>query len=88
KSQDELYTLGYAIASGETLLIPEYEKSKHFQKRLNENAKLILHAFQNSDIAARNDETLAPSAQWLIDNHYTIDKTIQQLRRNLPKSFI
>lgn len=88
KSQDELYTLGYAIASGETLLIPEYEKSKHFQKRLNENAKLILHAFQSSDIAARNDETLAPSAQWLIDNHYTIDKTIQQLRRNLPKSFI
>ncbi|WP_375669339.1 hypothetical protein, partial [Bartonella sp. MR168JLCBS] len=41
-----------------------------------------------SDIAARNDETIAPAAQWLIDNYYTIDKTIQQLSRNLPKSFI
>ncbi len=55
---------------------------------MNENAKLILHAFHTSDFAAQNDETIAPSAQWLIDNHYSIDKTIQQLRRNLPKSFI
>ncbi|SQF97027.1 GH36-type glycosyl hydrolase domain-containing protein [Bartonella quintana] len=88
KSQDELYELGHNIASGEEILIPEYEKSKSFHKRLNENAKLILCAFHRSDIAARNDETIAPAAQWLIDNYYTIDKTIQQLSRNLPKSFI
>ncbi|WP_375669340.1 hypothetical protein, partial [Bartonella sp. MR168JLCBS] len=38
KSQDELYELGHNIASGEEILIPEYEKSKSFHKRLNENA--------------------------------------------------
>ncbi|WP_455476022.1 GH36-type glycosyl hydrolase domain-containing protein [Bartonella sp. B17] len=88
KSQDELYKLGHDIASNEEILLPEYKGENNFHKRLNENAKFILHAFHTNDVAARNDETIAPSAQWLIDNHYTIDKTIQQLRRSLSKSFI
>ncbi|WP_375608959.1 GH36-type glycosyl hydrolase domain-containing protein [Bartonella sp. AC53GZZY] len=88
KVQEDLYNLGHDIASGKEILLPEYEGVEDFRKRLNENAKLILHAFHTSDFAAHNDETIAPSAQWLIDNHYAIDKTIQQLRRNLPKSFI
>ncbi|WP_336278757.1 GH36-type glycosyl hydrolase domain-containing protein [Bartonella sp. CB175] len=88
KSQDDLYKLGRAIASGEEILLPEYKRVQNFHKRLSENAKLILHTFHTSDISARNNETIAPSAQWLIDNHYTLDKTIQQLRRSLSKSFI
>ncbi len=88
KVQEDLYNLGHDIASGKEVLLPEYEGVEDFRKRLNESAKLILHAFHTSDFAAQNDETIAPSAQWLIDNYYAIDKTIQQLRRNLPKSFI
>ncbi|EJF98132.1 hypothetical protein MEI_00631 [Bartonella vinsonii subsp. arupensis Pm136co] len=88
KSQDQLYKLGHDIASQKEILLPEYKGENNFHRRLNENAKLILRAFQTSDIAAWNDETITPAAQWLIDNHYTIDKTIQQLRRNLSKSFI
>ncbi|EJF76141.1 hypothetical protein ME7_01130 [Bartonella birtlesii LL-WM9] len=88
KLQNELYKLGHDIASKREIPLPEYKGEHNFHKRLRENAKLILHAFQNSDVAAHNDETIAPSAQWLIDNHYTIDKTIQQLRRDLSKSFI
>lgn len=88
KIQEDLYNLGHDIASGKEILLPEYEEVEDFRKKLNENAKLILHAFHTSDFAAQNDETIAPSAQWLIDNHYTIEKTIQQLRRNLSKSFI
>ncbi|WP_208440794.1 hypothetical protein, partial [Bartonella raoultii] len=88
KSQDELYKLGYDIASKKEILLPAYKGENHFHRRLDENAKLILHAFHTCDTAARNDETIAPSAQWLLDNHYTIDQTIQQLRRNLSKSCI
>ncbi|MBB4075960.1 cyclic beta-1,2-glucan synthetase [Bartonella fuyuanensis] len=88
KVQEDLYSLGYDLASGKEILLPEYERIEDFRRRLNENAKLILHAFHASDFAARNDETIAPSAQWLLDNHYTIDKAVRQLRCNLSKSFI
>ncbi|WP_182480093.1 GH36-type glycosyl hydrolase domain-containing protein [Bartonella chomelii] len=86
KSQEELYKLGHDIALGKNNFLAEYKGESDFRKRLTENAKLILHAFRISDVAARNNETIAPSAQWLIDNHYTIDKTIQQLRCNFPKT--
>ncbi|WP_442879677.1 GH36-type glycosyl hydrolase domain-containing protein [Bartonella sp. CB189] len=88
KSQNELYKLGRTIASDEKILFPEYEVNQSFYKRLNENAKFILHIFNISDIAARNNETITPSAQWLLDNHHIIDKTIQQLRRILSESFV
>ncbi|SPU26655.1 Cellobiose phosphorylase [Candidatus Bartonella washoeensis] len=88
KSEEELYKLGHDIASGKEISLPEYEGENDFRRRLIENAKLILHTFRSSDIASDNNETIAPSAQWLIDNHYTIDKTIQQLRYNFPQSFI
>ncbi|WP_435521228.1 GH36-type glycosyl hydrolase domain-containing protein [Bartonella silvatica] len=88
KSQDEFYKLGRDIASQKEILLPEYKGENDFHKRLKQNAKIILYAFHSSDTAARNDETITPSAQWLIDNHYTIDKTIQQLRRSLSKSSI
>lgn len=88
KQQENLYKIGHDIASGKETALPAYEEQNNFHGRLIENAKIILHAFQISDISARNNETIAPSAQWLIDNHYTIDQTIQQLRCNFPKSFI
>ncbi|WCR55609.1 MAG: Cyclic beta-1 2-glucan synthase [Bartonella clarridgeiae] len=88
KSQEELYKLGHNIASGQEIFLPEYKEENDFRRRLIENSKLILHVFHINDVAARNNETIAPSAQWLIDNHYTIDKTIQQLCCNFSKSFI
>lgn len=45
KSQDELYKLDYDIASQKEIILPEYKGENHFHKRLNKNAKLILHAF-------------------------------------------
>ncbi|WP_019223162.1 GH36-type glycosyl hydrolase domain-containing protein [Bartonella rattaustraliani] len=88
KSQNEFYKLGYDIASSKNILLPEYKGEQDFHKRLSESAQFILHVFHVCNAAAQNDETISPSAQWLIDNHYTIDKTIQQLRRNLSKAFI
>jgi cyclic beta-1,2-glucan synthetase len=59
-----------------------------YDERLSENGKLILHAYRSSDAASRAGETITPAAQWLLDNHYQIDKTVQQTRRDLPRKFI
>lgn len=87
KSEDELRQLAHNMAVGETIALPEYVDFD-FGKRLSENAKIILHAFRATDAAARNNDTITPAAQWLLDNHYTIDKTVQQARRDFPKAFV
>ena len=87
KSEDELRELAASVARGEELDLPGYQAFE-FDQRLSENGKLILHAYRSSDAASRAGETITPAAQWLLDNHYQIDKTVQQTRRDLPRKFI
>lgn len=87
KSEDELQQLAHEMAEGKKIPLPEFTNFD-FSQRLTENSKIILHAFRATDAAARNNETITPAAQWLLDNHYTIDKTVQQARRDFPRSFV
>jgi len=87
KPEDTLHDLAKSMASGKQLELPQYVPFS-FRQRLAQNAKLILHAFRASDAAARNNDTITPATQWLIDNYYTIDKSIQQTRRDFPKEFL
>ncbi|MCL7997188.1 protein ndvB [Brucella sp. 21LCYQ03] len=87
KSEDELRELAASVARGDVLALPGYQ-SFEFDQRLSENGKLILHAYRSSDAASRAGETITPAAQWLLDNHYQVDKTAQQTRRDLPRKFI
>jgi len=87
KTESALHDLARRIASDETPELPAY-LSFFFGKRLSQNAKLILNVFRRIDAAARNNDILTPATQWLIDNYYTIDKSIQQTRWNFPKKFL
>ncbi|URQ74629.1 MAG: DUF3131 domain-containing protein [Candidatus Ochrobactrum gambitense] len=87
KTEDELRVLASTVARGENIPLPGY-LAFPFDQRLSENGKLILHAYRASDAASRAGETITPAAQWLLDNHYQIDKNVQQARRDLPRRFI
>ncbi|MBX8799741.1 protein ndvB, partial [Ochrobactrum sp. MR28] len=87
KTPEELQLLAAALARNEAVRLPDYEVFD-FNKRLAENAGLILHAYRSSDAASRNGETITPAAQWLLDNYYVVDKSMQQARRDLPDKFL
>lgn len=82
-----LDNLAKAIGAGKKIKLPAYTSFTPLG-RLNENAKIILYAFRSLDAAARNNEIVTPAAQWLVDNYYTIDKTVLQIRRDFPKQFL
>ena len=87
KSDEEFRDVGRDLAKERPVNLPYFVKFD-FGRRLGENSRLILHAFRATDAAARNNETISPAAQWLLDNHYAIDKTVQQARRDFPSSFL
>src|SRR5690606_38619272 len=39
-----------------------------------------------NEVQARG-ESITPAAQWLLDNHYVVEETIAQIRRNVPPRF-
>lgn len=87
KTPEELQLLAAALARNEAVRLPDYEKFD-LNKRLAESAGLILHAYRSADAASRNGETITPAAQWLLDNYYVVDKSMQQTRRDLPDKFL
>lgn len=61
---------------------------KHINLRvINKSAKKLLCSFKIFDKAALHNETIAPSAQWLIDNYYILDKSFQSIKTSLDNKF-
>jgi len=84
---EALEAMAKKMANGQGGDLPCFEPFR-LSARLHENAHKILHAFRTSDAAARRHETISPATQWLIDNYYTIDKAIKQIRHSFPNRFI
>ena len=59
----------------------------NFQRRIRENGKKILEVYRATNDAQAKGEVITPAAQWLLDNHYLIDETVFQVKRDLPRRF-
>jgi cyclic beta-1,2-glucan synthetase len=58
-----------------------------FQARIREDAARILEAYKMLNAAQEKGDAVTPAAQWLLDNHYLVDETVFQIKRDLPRRF-
>ena len=84
--EDKLRKLGESLARGELEFFYGLE-TFDFQERNRENAAKILEVYRLTNDAQARGETITPAAQWLLDNHYLVEETIYQIRRDLPRRF-
>ncbi len=84
--EERLRKLGESLAKGELEFFYGLE-SFEFQQRNRENAAKILEVYRLTNDAQARGETITPAAQWLLDNHYLVEETIYQIRRDLPRRF-
>ncbi|MCV0393911.1 MAG: protein ndvB [Rhizobiaceae bacterium] len=57
------------------------------QARNRDNAGSISAVYHATNRAQAMGESITPAAQWLLDNHYLVEETIHQIRRDLPRRF-
>ncbi len=84
--EEKLRKLGESLAKGELEFFHGLE-TFDFQERNRENAAKILEVYRLTNDAQARGETITPAAQWLLDNHYLVEETIYQIRRDLPRRF-
>ncbi|MET0943628.1 MAG: glucoamylase family protein [Mesorhizobium sp.] len=84
--EDNLRRLGESLAKGELEFFYGLG-AFDFQKRNRENASKILEVYRLTNEAQARGEIITPAAQWLLDNHYVVEETIFQIRRDLPRRF-
>ncbi len=57
------------------------------QKRLNDNAAVLLAAYRASAAELEGGRSVVPAAEWLLDNYHLIEEQIREIVEDLPPGF-
>ena len=52
--------------------------------RLDDNAAVLLAAYQASAAELEGGEGVVPAAEWLLDNYHVVEEQIREIRDDLP----
>ena len=55
--------------------------------RLKDNAKILLIAYRASAAELERGRSVAPAAEWLLDNYHIIEEQIREIRDDLPPGY-
>lgn len=57
-------------------------------RRLDENSDALLKAYDATAAEVRAGRTITPAAEWLVDNYHLVEKTVRQVRQDLPAGYV
>ncbi len=57
------------------------------QKRLDENAAVLLDVYRASAKELEQGRNIVPAAEWLLDNYHVVEQHVREIREDLPPGF-
>jgi cyclic beta-1,2-glucan synthetase len=60
---------------------------RRLAKRLKDNGRVLLEAYQGVERAVREERAITPADEWLVDNFHIAQEQIRQIRKDLPRGF-
>jgi cyclic beta-1,2-glucan synthetase len=70
-----------AVAIGKPLAV------RSLRGRVQENAAVLLRAYRTCAQAVQAGQTIAPAAEWLLDNFHLVEKQLRQIHDDLPPGY-
>src|SRR5215471_4434395 len=62
-------------------------RGRRLLPRLEENGRKLVAIYRVLAEAIRNDRTVSPAAEWLVDNFHIIEEQLREIRHDLPKGY-
>ncbi len=65
-------------------------RPKQFRKllpRLEDNGRVLVAAYGSLTGAIRQEQTISPAAEWLVDNFHIVEEQLREIREDLPKGY-
>jgi cyclic beta-1,2-glucan synthetase len=75
-----------SLAAAQTVS-PGELKGASLAKRLSDNEAVLLAAYRDVAKAIDAGAAITPTAEWLVDNFYVVEKQIREVRADLPPSY-
>jgi cyclic beta-1,2-glucan synthetase len=66
---------------------PSHGNCRPLARRLKENGRVLFDAYRGIEKAVREERTITPADEWLLDNFYVPREQIRQVRVDLPHGF-
>lgn len=83
---DELRECGAALARDGVSSLPGFFPFE-FRPRHRENENEIFRVYKVTATDVEAGASITPAAEWLLDNHYLVEESIQEVRRDFPRKF-
>src|SRR5262245_61690744 len=55
--------------------------------RLEDNGRKLIAAYQALVESIREEHTISPAAEWLVDNFHIVEEQVREIREDLPKGY-
>ncbi|HKC65081.1 MAG TPA: hypothetical protein VKB86_15670, partial [Pyrinomonadaceae bacterium] len=76
-----------ATLAAEHKVTTESSKGRLLLSRLEENGRKLITAYRSLADAIKNERTISPAAEWLVDNFHIVEEQLREIREDLPKSY-
>src|SRR5262245_8544144 len=75
------------VLAAQHSVLPGLRRGKLLLPRLNENGRVLLASYRAIASAIREERTISPAAEWLVDNFHIVEDQIREIRQDLPPGF-
>ena len=55
--------------------------------RIEENGRVLVESYRELARAIRDERSITPAAEWLVDNFPIVDEQLREIRDDLPKDY-
>ena len=75
------------VLASEHSVLPGKRRGKPLLPRLKENGRVLLASYRTIAAAIREEGTISPAAEWLVDNFHIVEEQLREIREDLPPGF-
>ena len=68
-------------------VFPGKRRGKPLLPRLKDNGRVLLACYRTIAAAIREEGTISPAAEWLVDNFHIVEEQLREIREDLPPGF-
>ena len=65
----------------------EPRRGKAVQPRIAENGRVLLESYRGLARAIKDERSITPAAEWLVDNFHIVDEQLREIRDDLPEDY-
>lgn len=75
------------LAAAQVIATGKPRRVRTLSSRVKENADVLLGAYRTCSQALQAGQTIAPAAEWLLDNFHLVEQQLRQIHDDLPPGY-